>query len=80
MKILFYGRLAETLGQEMNLAVEAPCSVATLRQRLVEVEPSAADALASGRVRACIRDTIVPESYLIAPHDEVEFFPPVSGG
>lgn len=80
MRVLFYGPLADMLGSEIDLSIELPCTVAVLRQRLAETEPTAADVLASKRARACVGESIVPETHLIAPDDEVEFFPPVSGG
>lgn len=80
MKILFYGRLAEALGSEIDLPVDRPCSIAELRSRIAQCRPEAAEPLRSGRVRACIGDSIVNEDQLVTPGSRVEFLPPVSGG
>lgn len=79
MHIHFYGRLADALGERIELDVGAPCTVAELRQRLAGELPAAAAALA-GRVRACVGDRIVPDSHRLEPSDRVEFLAPVSGG
>jgi molybdopterin converting factor small subunit len=74
MKILFFGRLAESLGREVDLELpEVGCTVAELRLRLGE-------AVASPAVRACIDRSIVQESARVLPHHEVAFVPPLSGG
>ena len=77
MRILFYGRLAEAIGSEVELA-GAGCRVAEVRQRLAAAYPQAAEAC--GRARVCIGDTIVSEHSRVDPDDTVEFLPPVSGG
>jgi molybdopterin converting factor small subunit len=55
-------------------------TVAGLRQRLAGLFPHAAGDLLSPRVRACVKDTIVREDFVVAGQGQVEFFPPVSGG
>jgi molybdopterin converting factor small subunit len=80
MKILFHGKLATLLGREVEIAASSDCSIAELRAKIAAEHPHAADALRDKRARACVGDSIVPDSYRIAPGDEVEFLPPVSGG
>lgn len=80
MKVIFYGKLAGMLGHELELAVDGPCTVVGLRNRLVEVHPEAAEALQDRRVRACVDNTLVTDDHPLAPADEVEFLAPVSGG
>lgn len=83
MKILFFGRLAERAGREVEVDLdlsEEGCSVAELRQRLCAAFPDAADDLAKASNRACIDRTIAPESARVLPHQEVAFVPPLSGG
>jgi len=79
MKITFYGRLAESLGRELELEVAERCSVAELRTRLSAEHPSAADVL-ERQSRACVADTVVADTFVLQPTDEVDLFPPVSGG
>lgn len=80
MKILFYGRLAEAIGPELDLGQASGCSVAELRDRLAAEHPGIAETLRNKRARTCIGDTLVPDDYPIAAGDTVEFLPPVSGG
>lgn len=80
MKILFYGRLGDALGREMQLDDDEARSVAELRALIVNKRPEAAELLASTRVRACIGDSIVAEDHRVLADDQVEFLPPVSGG
>lgn len=80
MRILFYGKLADALGRQMEVDVPGSCSVHELRDHVAELRPPAASALRDKRVRACIGDSIVLDSHVVGPADEVEFIPPVSGG
>jgi molybdopterin converting factor small subunit len=79
MKVTFYGKLADTLGRELNLPVETPCTIAGLRERIVAAFPAAVP-LQDKRVRACIGSAIVPDDHPVMPTEEVEFLAPVSGG
>jgi sulfur-carrier protein len=80
MRILFFGRLADALGPRMDVDVPGGCSVDELRDHVARLRPAAASALRDKRVRACIGNSIVLDSYVVSPADEVEFIPPVSGG
>lgn len=79
MKIQFYGRLAETLGRDMEFHVGAECSIGEIKQRLSSEHPHAARALAA-RVRACVGDRFVSDSHVVAAGETVEFLPVISGG
>jgi len=77
MKILFFGRLGETIGREIEFDLPAEgCTVAELRAALAETH----GALGAGTVRACIDREIAPESALVLPGHEIAFVPPLSGG
>lgn len=80
MKVLFYGRLAETLGPELEIETPPGCSVAELRDRLVAEHPEAEQPLRSKRALACVGDALVRDTYVLKAADSVEFLPPVSGG
>lgn len=80
MRILFFGKLRDSLGDERVLAPVAGETVAGLRARLAGLFPPAADDLLGPGVRACVADAIVGEEFSLAGHDEVEFLPPLSGG
>jgi len=80
MKILFFGKLRDALGDQCELPGEAGETVKQLRRRLAGFHPQAAADLLNPGVRACIDDTIVGEDFVVGCRDSVEFFPPVSGG
>jgi len=80
VNVLFYGRLAEMIGPELEIEVPSGCSIVQLRDRLIADHPQAARALGSERARACVGDAFVDGQYILQPSDRVEFLPPVSGG
>lgn len=80
MKVTFYGRLASSLGRQLELTIETPCTVAGLRRQLVAAHPEAAQLLGDRRVRTYVRDALVMDDHPLRPSDEVEFLAPVSGG
>jgi len=80
MKIGFFGKLRDSLGDECDVAVEEGETVARLRRRLARLHPEAAADLLGPRVRACVADTIVGDDFVIGGHERVEFLPPLSGG
>lgn len=71
MRILFFGRLADSFGRTVEVDATAGATIAELRVLLALNDPA---------VRACVGETIVPEDFVPQPGHEVEFFPPVSGG
>jgi molybdopterin converting factor small subunit len=80
MKIGFFGRLRDALGDEREVAAEEGETVARLRTRLARLLPQAAEDLLSPRVRACVADAVVGEDFLLGGHERIEFLPPLSGG
>ncbi|MEA3037284.1 MAG: sulfur-carrier protein [Sphingomonadales bacterium] len=80
MKIGFFGRLRDSLGDEREIAAEVGETVAHFRIRLAALYPQAAHDLLSLRVRACVVDRIVGEDFLLGGHERIEFLPPLSGG
>lgn len=80
MRIGFFGRLRDSLGDEREMAAEAGETVASLRARLAALHPEAAGDLLGPRVRACVGDRIVAEDFELAGEERVEFLPPLSGG
>ena len=71
MRILFFGRLADSFGRTVELDAPSRCTIAELRALL---------ALGDTSVRACVGDTVVAEDFAVEPGQQVEFWPPVSGG
>lgn len=80
MRILFYGRLADVFGTEVDLDTEAGSSIADIRQRLASAYPGSAADLMRKRVVACVGGCLVRDDYVIGNDDAIEFLPPVSGG
>lgn len=81
MKILFFGKLAESFGTELELDLpEAGMSVSDLRALLAASKPEGASQLGSQGARACIDKVMVTEGARIMPGHEVAFVPPLSGG
>jgi molybdopterin converting factor small subunit len=80
MKIGFFGKLREKLGDEREVAAEAGETVAGLRIRLAGLYPEAAGDLLCARTRACISDAIVGEEFPLTGQERIEFLPPLSGG
>lgn len=80
MKVKFYGRLADVLGSEQQLDIGHGRTVEEVRRLVAERHPDAGEALLDRKVRACIGESIVPDSRAVEPDETVEFFPPVSGG
>lgn len=80
MTIFFYGRLAAAVGERVDMEVSTGRSIGELREALAKRYPEIAEQLRSRRVRACIGDSIVQETHVVAPGERIEFFPPVSGG
>jgi molybdopterin converting factor small subunit len=80
VKVLFYGRLAEAIGTELELGVPPEASVADVRERLAGDYPHIGQLLRSARALTCVGDRLVRDDYRLVQHDTLEFLPPVSGG
>ena len=80
MKVGFFGKLRDSLGDERELGAEEGETVAGLRMRLARLHPDAAGDLLSPGVRACVGESIVGEDFPLAGQERVEFLPPLSGG
>jgi molybdopterin converting factor small subunit len=77
---MFYGRLSEAIGAELNVDALAGCAVGELRQRLAAEHPDAGEVLRSRRALACVGDRLVRDDHRLAAGETIEFLPPVSGG
>lgn len=75
------GRLADACGRVID--VELPQGETPVRElfaALGEAYPALGQAIASGRVRACVNEALVTPDAIVRFGDEVALFPPVSGG
>jgi len=80
MKVLFYGRLSDLIGRELDVNAPAGCSVGQLRSRLAAEHPQAEQSLRSNRAKTCVGERLVDDDHALDASDIVEFLPPVSGG
>jgi len=80
VKVLFYGRLAQAIGPDVELAGWDRGSIGELRMALAREHPHAAETLVNSRSRACVGDSFVGDDHMVGRDDRVEFLPPVSGG
>lgn len=80
LTIVFFGRLADSVGHEVSVDVDMPCSVADLRERLAEFLPQIGDDLINPRVRVCVADALVPDGFVITEGRRIEILSPLSGG
>ncbi|PWG01742.1 MoaD/ThiS family protein [Sphingosinicella humi] len=81
MRILFFGRLGEQLGSELE--IDSPgesWTIAELRESLCSRSELFREALGRPGVRACVDQVIVPDDVQLRPGQEVAFIPPLSGG
>jgi len=80
MKVVFYGRLAEEIGAELEVSVLPGSSVADVREMIAAKHPNVAGVLLSRRALSVVGEWMVRDDYRLAANDTLEFLPPVSGG
>ncbi|GAB5487522.1 MAG: hypothetical protein Pars2KO_10920 [Parasphingorhabdus sp.] len=75
------GRLADPCGPVVDLPLPAgEVGVLELLSSLGTHFPPLKPSLDTGRIRACINETVVYDDVMIGLDDVVALFPPVSGG
>ena len=80
MKVLFYGRLAERIGPELEIGASPGWSVGDVRKSLIAEHPEVEGVLGNRRALTFIGDRLVRDDHRLAAGDTLEFLPPVSGG
>ena len=80
MKVLFYGRLAEAIGPELEVDASPGSSVAEVRDRLAAEHPDVEEVLRGKRALSFVGEMLVRDDYRLVAGDTLEFLPPVSGG
>ena len=79
LRILFFGRVSDVFGRELEVGVPEPgCTLAELR-RLVSRQ-TGSDALLQKGVRASIDRQVAADDAFVRPGAEVAFFSVFSGG
>lgn len=75
------GQLADLQGRMVDLPLpDGGMTVGAMMAEIAASNPSLQSALVSGRVRACVNDSIVAATDAVTVGDRVALFPPVSGG
>jgi molybdopterin converting factor subunit 1 len=83
MKLLYFAWVRQKVGvaEESVTPPEHVRDVAGLMAWLATRSPGHAEAFAHARqIRAAVNQDFAPPSAPVAAHDEVAFFPPVTGG
>lgn len=81
MRVIFFGRLAEQIDRSVEIELAGPtASVGEVRALLADRFPHARDDLLRNRLRACVDDGLVDDSFRVRTDGLLEFLPPVSGG
>ena len=82
VRLVYLARLREALGaSHERLAIGAGTTVGALRAELCARGGAWGVELAPGRaVRVAVNHALAADDALLAPGDEVAFFPPVTGG
>ncbi|MEO8618068.1 MAG: MoaD/ThiS family protein [Sphingomicrobium sp.] len=78
MQVSFYGRLGELIGRKIDHP-SVP-TVAQLRTSLATSFPDAADLLLGDKIKIAIDDRLVAHDSILSGSEQVDFFPPLSGG
>jgi molybdopterin converting factor small subunit len=76
VKVLFYGRLADVIGRQVD--VDSAATVGEIRSLLLTSHPAAGEALRKSR--AFVADCLVTDERRLSESETAEFLPPVSGG
>ncbi len=82
-RALFFGKLRDAAGcSGREVALERAVDVVAFRRLLCAGDIGLEAALAAPSVRIAVNATLAPQAgaCIIAPHDEVAFMPPFSGG
>lgn len=78
MKVIFFGKLADSISRQIDFDLAVPFTIGELRAQLDRAFPGRG--LADGRVRACVDGVIVSDDATLAGEQPVEILAPVSGG
>lgn len=81
LEVLFFARLREALGlSRLALELEAPITVARLKELLAARGAAWQQALGQCQVLVAVNREMADDATLIRPGDEVALFPPATGG
>jgi molybdopterin converting factor small subunit len=79
VKIVLYGRLADSLGRELRMDVGDSCTISSVKERIIRDQPVAAETLKRSS-RAVVGGLLVSDDQVVGGEETIEFLPPLSGG
>lgn len=79
-KVIFYGRFADLMGRERDIAVGEGVRLETMISDLSKENDAFADAVKAPAVKFAVNNAVAPLSTVIKEKDEVAVLPPFSGG
>ena len=81
IKIVFFANLREQLGcGELTLADFTGATIADVLAQLLLLHPEWTEFFNDKKILLALNQTMAHWNSPVAPHDEVAFFPPVTGG
>lgn len=81
IRVLFLAQLREQLDTaELQLPAESVSSISSLKQYLVESNPTWEQFLSNSKLLVAVNHQYAKADLAIKSGDEVAFFPPVTGG
>ena len=81
IKVNFFAALREQLNcDEMQLNTPEAITVAQARQLIIASHPEWEKSLDNNSLLTAVNHELVQDDFMINPHDELAFFPPVTGG
>jgi molybdopterin converting factor small subunit len=80
VKIVLYGRLADSLGRELQMDVGGSCTISAIKERIIRDHPVAAETLMKRSSRAVVGGSLVSDDLVVSREETIEFLPPLSGG
>lgn len=81
IKVLFFAALREQLAcHEIEISAQEIRNVSELKYALIKQQPDWQIHLTQSSLLCAINKTVVDEQHPLSEHDEVAFFPPVTGG
>lgn len=81
VKVLFFAQLKELLNCDgLNLNVECPQTVQSIKQAIIAENPNWAEPLNQATIMCAVNQAMVDNQHAVEHGDEVAFFPPVTGG
>ncbi|MGB1090893.1 MAG: MoaD/ThiS family protein [Oceanobacter sp.] len=82
IQVLLFARLRDEVGESvLKLELDSPCTVANIRESIIQACPQQARLFSAGQALVAINQTLTnDEQAVVTDKDEIAFFPPMTGG